>query len=516
MQHMQISQHEQRFPATTKLISTTDTKGNIVHCNQAFIDISGYSREELIGQPHNIVRHPDMPAQAFKVMWEHLKAGKPWMGMVKNRCKNGDFYWVDAYVTPVTQDGKVIGYESVRSCPSRDHVEQANQLYRAINQNKHQSRPLPLSLETISLTLGIVLSIVLYLLALPTAGLACLILSTIVYAIAMSNKQSRVFEQLQNQLSGAFQHPLAVQTYTQDSPKLGRIKVAIKSQQSHLTTVLTRIQDAADNVALQSSASANYSHQASNQLLQQQAQTQEVATAMSQMTATITEVSSHVQETAVKTEESSQFANNSLEVITQTRQSIETLQASSVQVSEAVTGLFSQTQKISQVALMIEQIAEQTNLLALNAAIEAARAGEQGRGFAVVADEVRQLAQRTQVSTTEIHDIIQELSESSKEAVNLTEASTLSAQTGLDKVIETEQILGNISEALNSISAMSMQMAAAVEEQAHVSENINNKVADISCLTDASSEQANHSAVAITELQSVASKLQELVICFKN
>ncbi|WP_438879551.1 PAS domain-containing protein, partial [Bacillus cereus group sp. Bce015] len=87
------------FDPKTKLITVTDTQGIILECNDAFVDISGFSKNELIGQPHNIVRHPDMPAEAFEVMWQYLKAGKPWMGLVKNRCKNGDFYWVDAYAT---------------------------------------------------------------------------------------------------------------------------------------------------------------------------------------------------------------------------------------------------------------------------------------------------------------------------------------------------------------------------------------------------------------------------------
>lgn len=124
-----VTQKERTFGENERLISTTDTQGNILHCNDAFERISGFTRDELIGQPHNIIRHPDMPPLAFKVMWEHLKAGKPWMGLVKNRCKNGDYYWVDAYVTPVTEKGRVVGYESVRSCPSRENVQRADKLY---------------------------------------------------------------------------------------------------------------------------------------------------------------------------------------------------------------------------------------------------------------------------------------------------------------------------------------------------------------------------------------------------
>lgn len=123
--NLPVTNTERTFEPATKLISVTDLQGTILDCNDAFIEVSGFTKSELIGQPHNIVRHPDMPTEAYKVMWEHLKSGKPWMGLVKNRCKNGDYYWVDAYVTPITQGGKVIGYESVRSCPQRQDVERA-------------------------------------------------------------------------------------------------------------------------------------------------------------------------------------------------------------------------------------------------------------------------------------------------------------------------------------------------------------------------------------------------------
>ena len=92
--NLPVTDQEKPFLSSEKLITITDKQGNIIECNDAFVAMSGFSREELLGQPHNIVRHPDMPAVAFKVMWAHLKAGKPWMGLVKNRCKNGDYYWV--------------------------------------------------------------------------------------------------------------------------------------------------------------------------------------------------------------------------------------------------------------------------------------------------------------------------------------------------------------------------------------------------------------------------------------
>ena len=108
-----VSQKEVPFPKNKVLISRTDTKGIITYANDAFVEISGFSREELIGKSHNIVRHPDMPPQAFKWLWDTVKDRRPWRGTVKNRCKNGDHYWVRATVAPVFENGEVVGYSGM-------------------------------------------------------------------------------------------------------------------------------------------------------------------------------------------------------------------------------------------------------------------------------------------------------------------------------------------------------------------------------------------------------------------
>ncbi|WP_306523766.1 PAS domain-containing protein [Rheinheimera sp.] len=184
-----ITTKEKTFSAATKLISVTDTQGNIVECNDAFVDVSGFEKHELIGQPHNTVRHPEMPAAAFEVMWSHLKAGKPWMGLVKNRCKNGDYYWVDAYVTPVTEKGKVVGYESVRSCPKREDVVRAEGLYARINAGK-KTRSWPISFENSFLLCAILAAAFILALGFQAASEIALLASVIVYATMMSIKNN--------------------------------------------------------------------------------------------------------------------------------------------------------------------------------------------------------------------------------------------------------------------------------------------------------------------------------------
>lgn len=124
-----VCEHEVPYPDGKLIVSRTDTSGIITHCNAAFIEMSGYAQDELIGAPHSILRHPDMPAVAFKGLWDDIEAGRIWHGYVKNLRKDGAFYWVFATVIPNVRAGKVVGYTSVRRKPSRRKVEAAQQLY---------------------------------------------------------------------------------------------------------------------------------------------------------------------------------------------------------------------------------------------------------------------------------------------------------------------------------------------------------------------------------------------------
>lgn len=130
--NLPVTDNEVTLDASQTIVSKTNLKGIITYVNQEFIDICGFSEEELIGKNHNIVRHPDMPPAAFQDLWDTINAGKPWIGIVKNRCKNGDYYWVEANVTPVQENGKIVGHLSIRKKPSRDQITQAESLYASI------------------------------------------------------------------------------------------------------------------------------------------------------------------------------------------------------------------------------------------------------------------------------------------------------------------------------------------------------------------------------------------------
>ncbi|WP_137170332.1 PAS domain-containing methyl-accepting chemotaxis protein [Marinomonas sp. FW-1] len=513
-QNLPVTKQEKTFSQNEKLITTTDLKGQIIHCNDAFVKISGFDKSELIGSHHNIVRHPDMPKEAFQIMWETLKQGKAWMGLVKNRCKNGDYYWVDAYVTPVTDSGKVIGYESVRTVPKREDVVRAEKVYQRIVSGKNVL-PRPFMSWKVLLPIGgLILAAaagsvnILY-------GLGVLAGTSLLVNGLFVLNSVQLQSTLRKRLSTSFLHPLAGITYSDRSLEVATLDVGIKSLISRMDAVLTRFEDESLKVSEQSKIGLALTLETTKGMASQQHETQDVAAAMQQMTTTINDVAEHVQMTADSAKSSSKSAESGQKIVEETRHSIRKLSDTVDDIGATVQELADRSEQIAQVAQMIDQIAEQTNLLALNAAIEAARAGEHGRGFAVVADEVRQLAQRTQGSTKDIHHIIETLRSGAKSSVSIANQGKQDAAQGLEKIIEMENSFANIVSAVSNISEMAMQMSAAVEEQAHVSEDINRQVVRISDLSVASSEKSNQSSDSIRSLQSVADNMHELVVRFK-
>ncbi|WP_296217038.1 methyl-accepting chemotaxis protein, partial [Pseudomonas sp. UBA2684] len=415
-QNLPVTGRNLELPKDANILSTTSPQSHITYVNPDFIKISGFTEEELLGQPHNIVRHPDMPSAAFEHMWSTLKAGRSWMGLVKNRCKNGDHYWVSAYVTPITKNGSTVEYQSVRTKPDPEQVQAAENLYAQLRSGKSATPKwsVSLSVKILLLIWGSALSSLMVAGIFTGASPSDLLLAVLVSGglssvgiMALLSPLGKLLARVKN----ISNNPLSQILYTGRNDEFGQIEFALRMMQAETGAVIGRIGDASNRLGEHARGLLKDIESSNFLTVEQQAETDQIATAVNQMAASIQEVASNAQHAADAAGRADSETSSGQRLVAHTSQSITALEGEIRQAAQVIHELEGQSNEISKVLDVIRGIAEQTNLLALNAAIEAARAGEQGRGFAVVADEVRSLAARTQQSTTDIQSMISALQE---------------------------------------------------------------------------------------------------------
>ena len=518
--NLPVTNQEYVLTDTETIVSKTDLKGNITYVNQDFIRISGFSEDELMGAPQNIVRHPDMPEEAFADFWETLKKGKPWTGLVKNRSKNGNFYWVEANAAPLILNHQIVGYTSIRIKASREKIIAAEAAYRAIKQGDTsleiiegvaRQRPAFSWLKLIpDMTLATKMSafimaniimfacITLSLFLAPSTtvssyiqtALGLSVLGILVTGYCGWCLFQNIIPPLKN-IMGDIQEMsegnLAEHLHSHGNDEIGQTMQSLRVLQTNLKLLIGQIKESTSQVHLGADEIASGNADLSERTESQASSLEETASSMEQLTSAVRQNSENSQEANQLVMSTSQFAEKGGEAV--------------AKVVHTMNSISESSQKISDIVGVIDGIAFQTNILALNAAVEAARAGEQGRGFAVVASEVRNLAQRSATAAKEIKHLI----DNSSDIVIA----------GNSLVSEAGDVIHEVLEGIRQAAAIMHDITQASLEQTAGIEQVNQAVIQMDQMTQQNAVMVEEAATSSGNLRHQAEALRGLIESFK-
>lgn len=502
-------------------ISRLDVHGHLIACNDAYVALSGYAREELLNQPHELINHPLMPKRVIERMWETLRSGVPWTAPMMGRDKQGTTFWCNLYVVPLLEGGQLNALGTAYHPMDASQCLRAEKLYRRLNDG-HGPLTFARRVQEHASSQGIA-----WLLGLGVAGAivggqidlapGLLVLGGVFASIWQWRARQRAdVSRIMVRHDQVYSDALLAPLQDGSASLASRFDMALNSQNTRMRTVMARIRINGETVRQRAQESSTLVQTQSGHLQRQLEEAEQSAAAVHQMSATIQELSRNLQQGAEATQAVDRLAREGDRMSGQSQRSMTGLCTSVEEIGQAVSRLAESIESISGVAHVIRSIAEQTNLLALNAAIEAARAGEQGRGFAVVADEVRSLAQRTQDSTKEIEALIVTLQQGTQAASTL---MTSSRERTLDTVVlaqKAEQAITEINHSIGTIQQMSLQISAAAEQQSAVADEINRSIVSVRDVADQSAVASEESAAATIELASLGQDLQRMTAHFRT
>ena len=444
-----------------------------------------------------------MPAEAFEDLWDTIRNDHPWRGIVKNRCKNGDFYWVDAYVTAIKENGKITGYMSVRSCPSRKQIESAETLYKKVREGtatipKTFKRPSPL--RSILLQTGLMSSLVMLILlwlgwmnfsdTQPASPTVAILIGTGLALTATSilrwhQMLNRFINNANDAIEQIAEGKLSTQVHLCGANEFDQVLVNMDSMRINMRAIIAGIMYSTktiDDISVWLKREiAELTHRSETQ-----------AQRAIQVTGSTENISLTTADISNNTDETANAAAQARQVVQESQAQVEQSIDSSARVVQVVDNLRASLQILNQsideigsISAIISGIAGQTNLLALNAAIEAARAGEQGRGFAVVADEVRKLAERTTSSATDIGRIVASVHEATETSISSMSQVSSEVEQGSKIVQSTREQLEETLAAIRRTADMASVNADMLKQQMSATTDVAHHMEEIRTLVEA-------------------------------